>query len=456
MAFQINITEEATTQDTVNAIISVIKHDSQQGFIPQLATALNPNGSKFEYIKRLFDLVCENITYEADPPGWEKVFTGTKLFREGKGDCKKMTTAIAAVLKAAGIEPLLKVISYDDKKWSHIYVLAKINQRYYTLDPVNNKKFDTEINHKRAAVFNLLGKFELMPGTKLSILGNDSSSDSIIKGWGEGIDELSGDLDRSSSAVGNIVGMGAQCTMCGTDTDELVDFFDKSGNLSGMGKKKLKEKLKKILDKVKKGTAKIALAPMRGAFLGILLLGKALEKTPIKINLPKKMAEHWQKDGGKKLSDVWAKFGGKPDELKKTIAKGSGTTLSGIEANGDLNIAGIGVVALATIGAAITAAAPILIAIQKALKEAGIIKEGEDKGLQDTNEAAVDAYDDKGDPPANAAAAAAAAAGGCAATGDLNSFFMAALFFVVTFLIIKLINFIKHEIQLERSRNRCC
>ena len=33
---------------------------------------------------------------------------------------KKMSTAIAAVLKHVGIEPLLQIISYDGEKYEHI------------------------------------------------------------------------------------------------------------------------------------------------------------------------------------------------------------------------------------------------------------------------------------------------------------------------------------------------
>jgi hypothetical protein len=441
MAFEIIITDRANTQDTVTAIISVINSDSKQGFIPKLAAALNPNGSKLEYIQRLFDLVCKNIEYEQDPPGWEKVFTGTKLFLNGKGDCKKMSTALAATLKAANIEPLLKVISYDNEKWSHIYVLARINKRYYVLDPVNNKKFDAELNHKQAAVFNLLGKSTLMPGTKLSVMGKRGNNESFYKSFRDSIDELSGDLDAVSNEAGSLLGMGDACTMSGDEMDAIVeqalsgmpdgDDTTELGKKKKKAKKEKKGKLKKIFKKITGVVKKVSLQPVRLAFISIVLAAGALHKL-LKINLAQKLAEAWQKDNGAHLSKIWEKFGGKPDALKKAIAKGSKVSLSGRDPdNGDYLLSGleeygitrVGVLPLAAI---VAAATPILAAIKAALKDKGLIKEGDDadKALSDTVEAGVDAHNDDGSLPketldtAASAAPASAAPASAAPGGD--------------------------------------
>ncbi len=415
MAFLLDISNKATTKDTVDLIIYTINKTSKEGFAPKLAQALNPTGSKLEFIKRLFDFVCKNVDYEMDPAGWEKVYTPAKLFQEAKGDCKKMTTAIAAVLKAAGIEPLLKVITYDGHNWAHIYVLAKINQRYYVLDPVNKKTFDSEIDHKKAAVYNLSGNFKIMPGTRLSILGKSDS-----KGFDEGINELCGDLDFTGNKMGAMLGMDD----AGSHDETLKHFASKlDPSLSGMGKLHLLAKLQNIVHNVATGVqhvvteaatsvkaavkkivhvgTEIAAAPMRAAFLGIVLLGKALENTPIKMHLAQKLAVAWQKDNGARLSAEWTKFGGKPDALKAAIIKGSGTSLAGIEPNGDFNISGMGIVTLAAIGAAMVAAAPILAVVHKILNDSGVIKPGtnEDAVLSTVTQAGIDAHNDDGSLP---------------------------------------------------------
>lgn len=402
MAFQLDITDNATTQDTVDTIIKVINKTTLEGFAPQLARALNPNTDKLQYIKRLFDFICENVNYKEDPAGWEKVVTPAKLFLDTQGDCKKMTTAIAAVLKAAGIEPLLKVVSYDGHNWKHIYVITKIDGKYYTLDPVNKKTFDSEVGHKLAAVYNLAGNFEIMPGTKLSVLGSASND------FDKGLSSLCNDMDSI-----NLSGMfGGSSNVCGIDLDEISEHYSKNINpgMSGLLDKLkaavnrvatvVKTDVNKVVTVVKADVnaitkdAKIVLAaPLRGAFLGLILLGKELEKTPLKMHLALHLAQAWQHDNGKKLSDIWTSFGGKPSELKAVIVKGSGTPIAGIE--------GLGIIA--EVGAALAAAAPILVVVHKLLLDTGILKPGTglDKAFTTTTNAGIAAHNDDGTLPAS-------------------------------------------------------
>ena len=416
MAFQLDITDNATTQDTVDTIIKVINKTAKEGFAPELAKALNPEGDKEAYIKRLFEFICDKVNYLEDPKGWEKVVTPAKLFLDAVGDCKKMTTAIAATLKAAGIEPLLKVVSYDGNNWKHIYVIAKVNNKYYTLDPVNKKTFDSEVKHKLAAVYNLAGNFEIMPGTKLSVLGS-------APGFDQGLNELCNDMDMVGTHVGAMLGMEPNPNTTGIDLDDLETHFNsKNEGISGMSGlfDKLKNAINKVATVVKKDVSaaettikkdanivisvakKLGAAPLRGAFLGILLLGKALEDTPIKIHLAAKLAEAWKKDNGKKISDIWTSFGGDPKELKSVISKGASVTLAGIDNQGNYNIEGLGVVTIAAIGAAIAAATPILAVIHKLLNDTGIVKPGspDDKNISSTISAGASALNADGSIPA--------------------------------------------------------
>ena len=130
-------------------------------------------------------------------------------------------------------------------------------------------------------------------------------------------------------------------------------------------KGKLKAKIKKAIDRRKNDKhtpsqkaahmfAKQAMLVPRGAFLTILLLGKALEHTPIKINLAKRIKDQWSTKG-KQIQEFWYKLGGEPDILKAQIEKATSSKLSGE----------LGYVVAATTGASITAASPIVIKIMK-------------------------------------------------------------------------------------------
>jgi hypothetical protein len=98
--------------------------------------------------------------------------------------------------------------------------------------------------------------------------------------------------------------------------------------------------------------AKKALLVPRGAFLGLILLGKALEKTPIKINIAKRIAEKWSTKG-KQLSELWYKLGGEPDILKAQVSKATNKQLAG----------NMGYVVAATTAGSVAAASPIIVKI---------------------------------------------------------------------------------------------
>jgi hypothetical protein len=124
--------------------------------------------------------------------------------------------------------------------------------------------------------------------------------------------------------------------------------------------KRLKDDKHKPGEKIAHAAAKQALFIPRGAFLAIMLLGKALEKSPIKINLGKKVAEVWDKKN-KEIKEFWYKVGGEPDILEKQINKFRTSKISGY----------LGVEPTTTAAAAsITAASPIIVKFLKIVGKA--------------------------------------------------------------------------------------
>ena len=171
----------------------------------------------------------------------------------------------------------------------------------------------------------------------------------------------------------------------------------------GRTKGKLKDKIKKAGAKLKKATslktdkndkhskkdqikhklAKVSLAVPRGAFLALLLLGKALEKTPIKLNLAKKLSEAWNKGQKNKIIDIWYKLGGDADTLKNQLQKASSQSLNGM----------LGVVATATAGASVATASPIIAKILKLIDKGSKFAESNPKLLAVGQKIAKDGLD---------------------------------------------------------------
>lgn len=145
----------ATVQDTINLIVDTINREANSQTVADILRKINPNDPDF--LRKLFNYVCSNVTYKLDKEGVEDITTPRRLLAEGRGDCKKFTVLFGSVLKKAGIKFYPKVISYDGKIFEHIYVIVPLNDNataYITLDPVNYCRFNQEFRYKKAALIN--------------------------------------------------------------------------------------------------------------------------------------------------------------------------------------------------------------------------------------------------------------------------------------------------------------
>jgi len=112
------------------------------------------------------------------------------------------------------------------------------------------------------------------------------------------------------------------------------------------------------VDKVKHDIAKVYFVVPRGAFLVLLRLGGALEKTPIKINLAKEMARQWPSKGTQ-IKQRWYDFGGDVKELTNIVnIASSSPAVSGMSYLGAEPVT-----TAAATGTTVAAAAPIIASI---------------------------------------------------------------------------------------------
>jgi len=161
----------ANTSDTVKLILETIENFSNTETVVRISNKLNCQRNE-AFLRRLFNFVCNNVVYERDPIGKERVTTPKRLLLDGVGDCKKMTTFIGAILLHCKIPFLIKVVGYSQDKWDHIFIIVpRKDGSYITVDPVNNCKFNKEVKFIRAKTINRKGKT-----MELSLLGRMNQS----------------------------------------------------------------------------------------------------------------------------------------------------------------------------------------------------------------------------------------------------------------------------------------
>lgn len=383
MAWEKLITNNATVYDTLRLIIRTVNEYAASPFVQQVTTHIiqkYPN----DFLRGIFDFVCDNVNYTKDKEGHEYVSTPQRTFRDGKGDCKKMSTFISAVLLYKGIKNYLRIVSYDGNSFAHIYVIVPDRGGYITLDPVNNCRYNAEVTHVRSETYNLQGQ-----KMNLSQLGRKADSNfvkNVYKKSCVGIGELDDDLGVLCGPEEFISKYIQSAEMDGMD-DEMDDGMDdgmdgkkkkkkKTPEQKAKKKAKRKEKRKKILNKVKK----VGLAPGRAAFL--LMVSKNV------LQWGSKLATAWNANS-QKVAEFWKKLGGDSEKLKAAIAKGSKEQISGLDD-------GLGAAAAVTA----TTALPVIIAVLKFLKETNLISKKDavilDKGTSEVEDKPETPGDDTG------------------------------------------------------------
>lgn len=201
--------KNATVHDTLDLIVDFVIQYSHDGFAMEVVRKLSPVTDKNKFLRDLFDYYCRNVEYLLDPEGIEQVYTPARTIYEGKGDCKKAAIFLASVLKAAGIEPVLKHVYYSGNDiYTHIYVIVPDPDihNYITLDPTNNCEYNSEVKYDH-------GTLHFLNGEKMELraMGKPSNSDQENISWTENINNGTHDLLEGIDDIGDqLMGRGGK------------------------------------------------------------------------------------------------------------------------------------------------------------------------------------------------------------------------------------------------------
>lgn len=375
------VKKNATLNDTVDLIVKRIAIDQHSPFVKGLVDKLNTPGCPECFYAALHKWVYENIRYQLDPEGRERVLKPETTYMNREGDCKKMTVIIASALKAAGYEPYLKHVFFGTppnyERYTHIYVVVPNQQLtgYVTIDPVDNPYFNREAPHSFANIYDSNGK----PIMDL-YTGRAPKQQYIAPMFNTGSNSILDDLS-TISRTGQV-----------TQQDQtMIDLLmQQEEGMQGIGrrrrsKEERKENRKKLGNKLKT----VGLAPARLAFLGLVSING--------LKMAKKLLMAYSKDQTR-VKNFWEKLGGDWDKLKIAIERGSKQSVQGTTGSA------------AAAAAAIATATPVLIAAAQLFKDLKVSLGKEDEAetedaMEDAEERA--ANDGKFDPRAVSNAVAA-------------------------------------------------
>lgn len=373
----------------------------------------------------IWNFIRDEITYKAEPFKRQTTSSFSRIIFDKKGDCKHSALIVSSIGYQMGYNVIFRFVSYDnDKTLGHVYVILEdpTTKERIIIDPLqtfnDEKKFTKHKDYKALQINNNMTLSRLTGG--LGATGQMMPDDEY--------------LERDLSVI-NAVDFGSNRSITLTpllsdatidrieDLEEEADFIEDekllvspnddddewewveeviNGKKSRRRKKKkrkakrktkkarrkakkkvrkakrkikvrnFKKKVKKAGAKLKAGIKKVALAPVRGALMALLLLNFKGYATRLKQALENNPA---------KVEAFGKKFGFRQSNLRQKILKGAKkkAMFSGIGQT--VEIEGIGIVVSA---AAVATAAPAIIAIIALLKSLGIGQKGDE---EDTSEA---------------------------------------------------------------------
>jgi len=107
-----------------------INHPKVRILAQQITKGLNTNLGK---ARAIYNWIKQNIHYTRDPGGLDIYTRPSVLIDLGRGDCDDSATLYATLAGIVGVPVKLKVITQDQRVWSHIYPLA-LNSKWLPYD----------------------------------------------------------------------------------------------------------------------------------------------------------------------------------------------------------------------------------------------------------------------------------------------------------------------------------
>lgn len=280
----------------------------------------------------IWNFLKKQIQYVKDPDGYQLIKTPKRFLKEKTGDCKSYSLISAGILK--NIYPqadvFLRYSSYNSNKIpSHVYTILNLNNKSYICDGVYNKPL-SEKKYKHKEDYKM----------KIYTLSGYDENDPEIEGWFS---------DAVKSATKFVKKHATNVVKYVKDPAKAI--------------KDLKASVKSAIKDVTKGAKNIALAPFRGAFLGLVAINVK--------NLARKMKEANERDPAR-IKQFWENWGGDYNQLTKTFNDGAKKKMIGYvpldEYYNNPRHEDIGAEPVST-ATLIATSAPVVIAVVKLLKE---------------------------------------------------------------------------------------
>lgn len=357
------VKSNANTGDIIEALINAVPIAVKQ-FKDSISTPYT--GNAIQDAKAACMYVRNNVKYKADGFNFQDIQLPGRMFKQTKqADCKSFSLAALANLLSKGYKGGFRFAAYRGGKIpTHVYIYIFDNSgKKFTFDPCikNLKESPKASNIIDMDVRYLSGLEDTRPEERRRrYMERNKRRASLYN-----VKQVQLPNDLNSYVTEAITGRAERQARREARRERRQE-----------RREERQERRQERREERKAGggaVKKVTLAPVRGAFLGLVALNVRGLATKINTLISK---------GDKDIKDFWLKLGGKYDKLVDAVNSGKGKKAlfgKGKGVNGANNVEyyeGIGALTAATAAAALVAAGPALLALSNLFKKKGV-PEGE-------------------------------------------------------------------------------
>lgn len=134
---------------TAEIIETILKADrAAASNVRQLARSMETN-DEMQTLLNVWHFTRNRIQYRSDRPGREQIKMPSRLWHEGRGDCKSKSLFIGACCRVLGIEYGYRFAAYRAGDFTHVYPVARIGGQIIIVDSVHTV-FNQEVTFRNA------------------------------------------------------------------------------------------------------------------------------------------------------------------------------------------------------------------------------------------------------------------------------------------------------------------
>lgn len=132
-------------------IYADMNHPKVRILAQQITRGYNTNQGK---ARAIYNWIKQNIHYTRDADGLDIYTRPSMLIELGRGDCDDSAALFSSLAGIVGVPTKLKVITQDQKVWSHIYPLS-LNGKWLAYDAAAPVPMEQEVRYLDSRIYDV-------------------------------------------------------------------------------------------------------------------------------------------------------------------------------------------------------------------------------------------------------------------------------------------------------------